>query len=893
MILNERHAWHTLDVESVINKLKTDPIQGLSGEEYLERVKQFGRNELTSVAQQSLLVKFLLQFHQPLVYILITAALVTWFLDEWIDSLVILGVVLVNAIVGFLQEYRAQQAIDALARSLSILALVSRSGHRSRIPAAELVPGDVVHLQSGDQVPADLRLIQVRDLRVAEAALTGESLPVEKATGSLPPETVLGDRKNMAFATALVTYGQATGIVVETGDRTAVGAIQGLINNADQLSTPLTKQIARFSHWLMYIILGLAVFTFTVGLIQGQSAKDLFHATVALCVAAIPEGLPAAVTVVLAIGVWRMARRNAIIRKLPAVEALGSTSIICSDKTGTLTQNEMTVQRLIAGSARYTVHGTGYAPEGSISPDSHNETDPQALEELLRCGLLCNDSQLVQEGTTWKVQGDPTEAALIVSAIKGQLDPETLARDYPRVDTVPFESEYQYMATLHDPGPGKPRIIYLKGSVERVTDRCTGLDVQGILARASEMGQQGLRVLAFARKEVPAEKSSLTHEDLHSGLQFLGLQGMMDPPRPEAIRSVTACHQAGVRVKMITGDHASTAAAVACQLGLTREQARVLTGADLANMNDADLLVAAETTDVFARVSPEQKLRLVKALQARGRVVAMTGDGVNDAPALKQADIGVAMGITGTDVAKDASDMILTDDNFASIQAAVEEGRGVFDNLTKFLVWTLPTNLGEGLVILLCIVLALPLPILPVQILWINMTTAVLLGMMLTFEPKEDDLMQRPPRSPKQSFIDAEMLRRMILVGVAMLLGAFGLFRWELMEGSSEDAARTTAVSVFIIVEAFYLFNCRHLRKTIWQSHFWTNPWAFAGFFTMIALQLLFVYSPVMNRLFHTAPMSFIAWMKVLGIAMIVFILVELETWWMSRKDRPVQALSH
>lgn len=886
-------AWHSLPIEQVVAELRTDPQAGLEPEEVARRQARYGPNALTRKAGHGPLITFLLQFHQPLVYILLAAAAVTGFLDEYLDAAVILGVVLVNAVVGFIQEFRAAKAIDALAKSMTAAAVVRRGGRTLRVQSPELVPGDVVLLQSGDQVPADLRLIHVKDLKSAEAALTGESVPVEKAVCELPADTPLGDRKNLAFATALISYGQATGLVVATGDRTEVGKIQRLIQSAEDLSTPLTREIARFSLWLMYAILGVSAFTFAVGLLQGQSPVDLFHASVALAVAAIPEGLPAAVTVVLAIGVWRMARRNAIIRKLPAVEALGSTSVICSDKTGTLTENQMTVQEVWANGSTFLVTGGGYAPEGTVAAEDGGPISEAALD-CLRCGVLCNDSRLVQKDGRWDVDGDPTEAALLVAGRKAGLIEEDLARDLPRLDTVPFESEHQYMATLHDAGPGRPRVVFLKGSVERTLERCEGVNEDQVHAAVARMGGTGLRVLALARKELAAGQSTLAHDDIRGGMTFLGLQGMMDPPRSEAIEAVALCQSAGIRVKMITGDHAATAASIAGQLGLgdsggSASRPPVLTGKQLEAIPDSELPEAADGTSVFARVTPEQKLRLVRALQTGGRVIAMTGDGVNDAPALKQADIGVAMGIAGTEVAKDASDMVLTDDNFASIVAAVEEGRGVFDNLTKFIVWTLPTNLGEGLVILIAVLVGTSLPILPVQILWINMTTAVLLGMTLTFEPKEPDLMDRPPRDPKQSFLTHDLLRRMLLVGFAMLAGAFGLFKFELFNGSlagtdqAEAAARTVAVNVFIMVEAFYLFNCRHLRRTVFGGGFWSNPWSFAGFTLMVLLQMPFTYAPFMNTAFHTAPISIDAWGRILAVALLVFVVVEVETWMTNR----------
>ncbi len=881
----EELKWHALPEEEVPARLEVDLRTGLSSQQAARRRQQYGPNELTPRRGRGPLMTFLLQFHQPLIYILIAAGIITAGLQEWVDSGVIFGVVLVNAIVGFVQEYRAARAIDALAGTMIAEATVLRDGAKKRLPAVELVPGDIVLLASGDKVPADLRLVVVRDLRVAEAALTGESVPVEKNPDPLPDDTPLADRRNMAFATGLVTYGTATAVVVATGDRTEVGKISEMIHKAEDISTPLTKQIAHFSHRLLYVIIGLCIAMLIIGAVRGQSLVEVFHAAIALAVAAIPEGLPAAMTVVLAVGVWRMAQRHAIIRKLPAVETLGSTSVICSDKTGTLTQNEMTVQRIWAGGRMYQVSGVGYLPEGSIEPlDGRSDQADQSLIQCLTAGVLCNDSTVDQQDGRWRVNGDPTEGALLVVARKASLTPSALIAQCPRLDAVPFESEFQYMATLHHCQQQGRKIAYVKGSVERILERCADVEAEFINAKVEEMGRMGLRVLAFAHKQMPAEAASITHDDVASGLSFLGLQGMIDPPRPEAINAVAACKTAGIQVKMITGDHATTAAAVAAQIGLqgrTEDDGTlvVVTGQALEKIPDDRLPQTVEQTAVFARVAPEQKLRLVKALQRLDRIVAMTGDGVNDAPALKQADIGVAMGITGTDVAKDAADMVLTDDNFASIEAAVEEGRGVFDNLTKFIVWTLPTNLGEALVILAAVLLGTTLPILPVQILWINMTTAVLLGIWLTFEPKEPDIMKRPPRDPKQSLLTQPLVVRMVLVGVVMLVGAFGLFRMTLAAGASEEYARTVAVNVFVLVETFYLFNCRSLRRSLLGCRLWDNPYTVGGAVAMVLLQLLFTYAPFMNAAFHSAPISLADWGNVLAVAAAASVIVEIEKW--------------
>ncbi len=724
--LLEKH-WHHLPQEDVLDLLDTDAGKGLDRFEVEDRKKNFGPNVLTQRKGQGPLLRFLLQFHQALVYILLAAVIIKLFLGAWVDAAVIFGVVLLNSIIGFMQEGKALSALQALSRALTTEATVLRAGEKQRVDARGLVPGDIVLLASGDKVPADLRLLHSRSLQINESALTGESLPVEKHAGVLDHDTILAERANMAYSSTLATYGTGVGVVVGIADTTEIGRISELIASAEVLATPLTRKIARFSHLLLYAILGLAAMTFLVGLWHGESWIDLFMAAVALSVAMIPEGLPAVLTITLAIGVARMAKCNAIIRHLPAVETLGSTTVICSDKTGTLTRNEMTVQQLWAGAENFEATGVGYAPEGELQQggqalDSHRNV---ALVELLRAGLLCNDSVLKQDDEGWKIEGDPTEGALLVMARKAGLDNKQVQASYPGLDVIPFESQHQYMATLHG---GDDRVVYLKGSVESLLLRCNAilnadgeskpLDSDAVHAQVEVMASQGLRVLAFARLSVSPDTSTIDHDDVARGLIFLGLQGMIDPPREEAVQAVRACQAAGIRVKMITGDHAVTAAAIAAQIGLDDtlsegEIPQTLSGRELETMSDAELIKAATGTAVFARVTPEQKLRLVEALQAHGEVTAMTGDGVNDAPALRRADIGVAMGISGTEVSKEAADMVLTDDNFATIEAAVEEGRGVFDNLIKFLTWILPTNAGQGLVIIAAVMLAQPLPVLP------------------------------------------------------------------------------------------------------------------------------------------------------------------------------------
>lgn len=875
--------WHHLPTEEVLDLLGTQADKGLDLFEIQSRQEHFGPNLLSQKKGRSPIVRFLLQFHQPLVYILMAAGIVTGIVAEWVDASVILGVVLVNALIGFVQESKAVRAIEALARSMTTEATVLRSGEIRKVSSSELVPGDIVFLQSGDKVPADLRLFSTKELRVDESVLTGESLPVTKSVDTLGHDTVLAERRNMSYASTLVTYGQGRGAVVATGNHTEMGRISELIAEVQSLETPLTRRIEAFSRVLMVAILLLAAATFAAGFLHGGSTIEIFMAAVALTVGSIPEGLPAAVTIILAVGVSRMARRRAIIRRLPTVETLGSTTVICSDKTGTLTENQMTVREIVAGPAKYLVSGSGYDPSGALEPadDAIPSAPSEALMECLRAGLLCNDSRLILDEGRWGIQGDPTEGALMVSARKYGFDEAREAQLHPRIDVIPFESEYQYMATLHESPAGAPPMVYLKGSVESILARCRDtLDADGLMApldlervrhQVDEMSGRGMRVLAFARKAWSHAGKPLTHDGVADGLTFLGLQGMIDPPRREAMAAVRACQEAGITVKMITGDHALTAVSIAGDIGILGNrshlppQSNVVTGQDMAQMTDAELTDIAARTHVFARVTPEQKLRLVKALQSRREVVAMTGDGVNDAPALKQADIGVAMGITGTEVSKEAADMVLTDDNFTSIEAAVEEGRCVFDNLVKFIVWALPTNLGQGLVILTAVFAGITLPILPVQSLWINMTTAGSLGLMLAFEPREGGIMRRPPRHPRSPLLSRELVGRVLLAGLLLMASAFGLFEWEELNGASHAQARTVAVNAFAVISTLYLLNCRSLNRSFWSIGIFSNPWILLGIVMMTMLQLAFTYLPFMNRLFHTEPIGLQSWLGIIA----------------------------
>ncbi|HUS37661.1 MAG TPA: HAD-IC family P-type ATPase [Verrucomicrobiae bacterium] len=884
-------TWHSLQNAEVSALLRADLESGLSPAEARRRLEEFGPNRITPRKRANALKRFLREFHDPLVYILLVASVITIFLREYVDAAVILGVVLVNAIVGYVQETKSENAIEALSRMMAPEATVRRGNSIQKIPADQLVPGDLVLLHTGDRIPADLRLVTARNLQVDESPLTGESLPVHKFTGALAHDTVLAERKNLAFAGTTVTAGEAQGLVWATGDHTEAGRIAWLVGEALDLSTPLTRKMVQFTRRLLYVILSLAALAFAAGIWRGSPPQEMFLAAVALAVGAIPEGLPAAVTITLAIGVARMARRKAIIRKLPVVETIGGVTVICSDKTGTLTENQMTVREVFAGGKLYTVTGDGYDANGDfrLSEAAVTLQDEPALLECLKAGLLCNDSQILREKDRAVVRGDPTEAALIVSAHKAGLIASEVHGQHPRVDMIPFESEHMFRATLHH--ARQHRVIYKVGALERLLDRCadaidangtpTGFQKSEIVSAAEQMARRGLRVLAFARRHVDLANDRLEHHHVSAGLTFLGLQGMIDPPRRAAVDSVRRCQDAGIAVKMITGDHALTAAIIAEKVGLRSQSGEIVTisGKQIATLTDTQLYETVDNTSVFARVAPDQKLRLVKALQARGHIVAMTGDGVNDAPALKQADAGIAMG-SGADVAKEAADMLLIDDNFATIEAAVEEGRGVFDNLTKFIIWTLPTNTGEALILLTAILLGTSLPVLPTQLLWINLSTSILLGIALVFESKEKDLMSRAPRDPKQPIITFPLFMRTGLVTLIMVAGAFLVFFGEQrLAGATLAQARTAVVNVVVMVEVFYLLNCRSLTRSMFSAGAFSNRWVIGGIFAMVAAQILFTYSPVMNRLFHSAPVDLHAWVRITGIALFAWIVVEFEKW--------------
>ncbi len=870
--------WHAQEPAQAMERLGVGP-KGLPGVEAAARLRRHGPNRLPAPPKSGLLGRLKRQFENLLILVLVAAGAVTALLGHWTDSAVILAVVVLNAAIGFWQEGRAETALAGVRRLLSDTASVRRDGQRGRVASAELVPGDIVLLDPGDRVPADLRLVEARGLRTQEAALTGESAAVDKDVAPVPQDASLGDRASMVFSGTLVAAGRGTGVVTATGSRSEIGRIGALLGQVEPPATPLLRQIDRFARRLTAVILAvcLLVFGYAVGP-GGYRWDDAFLAMVGMAVAAIPEGLPAVITIALALGVQRMAARRAILRRLPAVETLGAVTVICTDKTGTLTLNEMVVRQVVTDpdQAPAQVGGDGYAPQGTI------EGDERAVAALALTGLLCSDARLRRDDTGWRVEGDPMEGALLALAGKAGLDPEVEHGAHPRHHEIPFDAAWSYMAVLT--GGAGQAMIHVKGAPDRLLPQCsrqTGpgrpvpIDRVGWAARIEALAASGHRVLAFAARPAEAMRQ-IDHADI-GGLTLLGIAGFIDPARPEAIAAAADCRRAGIQVKMITGDHALTALAVADELGLdTRGGA--LTGREIEAADDATLRRMAQRTSVFARATPAHKLRLVEALQADGHVVAMTGDGVNDAPALKRADVGIAMGIKGTDAAKQAARVVLADDNFASIVAAVREGRTIHDNIRKVIAWNLPTNGGEALVIILAILIGLPLPITPIQILWVNMVTAVALGLTLAFEPPEPGVMQRPPRRPGAALLDGEMIWRVALVSGLFGLAVFGLSAWVSGRGESLAYARTLAVDLLVAMEIFYLFSVRYLHMTsVSRSGLLGTRAVWLGLALAVAAQLLFTFAPPLQALFDTRPVSLADLAVVLGIGLALLVVLETE----------------
>jgi magnesium-transporting ATPase (P-type) len=886
---------HALSAQECLAALDSRA-EGLEPEEAIERLEIYGHNKLPGPELDGPLKRFFQHFNDILIYILIAAAGITALLGHWIDTGVIMAVVVINALVGFFQEGKAEEALAGIRKMLSLHAQVRRGGDFHDIEAETLVPGDIIRLRSGDKVPADVRLIEATNLRVEESALTGESLAVTKRTEPTARDIALGDRTSMAYSGCLVAAGRGVGVVVSTGMQTELGRINRMIQEVEQLATPLTRQMDRFSKQLSVVILCLAVLMFGVGwLVHDADIEHLFFAAIGFAVAAIPEGLPAVLSITLALGVQRMTLHKAIVRRLPAVETLGAVTVICSDKTGTLTRNEMTARAVVTVAGTYQVSGTGYVPEGHIRTEDGEHADPRELGDLfqvIKIMAVCNDAVIFEEDGQWKLNGDPTEGALRTLARKTGFE----AKPYTRLAELPFESDNKFMATLNRTPDGEVRLLF-KGAPDRLLDRCPQqrgsagapepLDRTLWEARLAELASQGQRVLAAAWRDYRSEDAdhadrneaqALTLEDVEGDMIFAGLVGIVDPPRPEAITAIKICREAGIRVKMITGDHAATAMAIGLEMGIGEGRPAV-TGAELEGADSEQLRRLAAEHDIFARTSPEDKLRLVKALQANHEVVAMTGDGVNDAPALKQADIGVAMGIKGTEATKEAAEIILTDDNFATIERAVEEGRTIYDNLRKAILFILPTNGAEGLVILTAIVAGFAvLPLTPVQILWVNMVTAVTLAVTLAFEPSEPGLMSRPPRRPGTPILSLYAIWRIAFISILLGGATLAVFLVETSMNMDVDIVQTVCVNTLVAGQLFYLYNSRFLREAAWlPSRLLSNKVALGASGILILFQLLFVYTPFMNLWFGSAPLELRHWLVPLGIGLLVFVLAEVE----------------
>jgi len=879
--------WHALPAAEIERRFKVDSAQGLDAADAAARLETYGPNRLPQGKKKGPAARFLAQFNNILIYVLLVAGFVKFMLGLWLDGSVIFAVVILNSLLGFLQEGRAEKALDSIRNMLSADARVLRGGAVRLIPAEDLVPGDIVLLESGDRIPADLRLVDTRNLRTEEAALTGESVPAEKGTAPVAAKATVGDRENIAFCGTMVLSGRATGVVVATGSHTELGRINQMLAEVSALETPLLRQIRKFGYVITAVIGVVSVLLFSWGHWLGHmSFVQLFQAIVGIAVSVIPEGLPALITITLAIGVQRMAQRNAIIRRLPAVETLGAVSRICSDKTGTLTLMEMMVTSVVTAEAGYAVSGNGYAPDGEVSADGKPlGAAPDVLRRMGHVSLLCNDAGLFEQDGKWKVEGDPTEGALYPFAAKLGMDRAAETAAAPRIDAIPFESEHKFMATLNRSADGE--MLLVKGAPEVILEHCdrqqtaqgpAPLDRDHFARAGDRLAAQGERVLGLAWLRQPGlATGGLGPRDLPRNLVLLGLVGLMDPPRKEAIDAVRECHGGGIRVTMITGDHKITAAAIARMLGIGDGRTAVA-GTEIEAMNDAALQECVRDVDVFARASPKHKLRLVKAIQANRQVVAMTGDGVNDAPALKKADIGVAMGIKGTEVTREAAGMILADDNFASISAAVKEGRTVYNNIEKAMLFLLPTNIAQGAVIAVAILFAFTLPITAPQILWVNMITSVALGLTISFEPHEADVMRRPPRAIDRPIVTRFGIWRILFVGAALVLYTLSTFFWMKTQGASDPMARTAAVNAITLGQVFYLLNIRYLLDSSLslRAHM-GNRYLWYGIAGVVVLQLLFTYALPFNAIFDTEGLPLSAWLWLIAGGCLFFLVVELE----------------
>ena len=878
-----RRAYQqTVDAVLAQNKSHAN---GLSAAEAAERLKTFGPNALPEKKGKPAWLRFLAHFNDVLIFVLLAAAALTAVMGHWVDTLVILGVTVINALIGHIQESNAEKSLQGIRNMLSSDARVQRSGKHETIPTRDLVPGDIVILRAGDRVPADMRLIESHNLRVEEAILTGESTVVDKTTDALEGELPLGDRTNMLFSGTTISAGGGVGVVTATGQETELGHINQMMAGIEKHRTPLLVQMDKLGKAIFVIILAMmaALFVFSLAL-RDIPLGELLLSLISLAVAAVPEGLPAIISIILSLGVQAMARQRAIIRKLPTVETLGAMTVVCSDKTGTLTMNEMTVKAIITADCCYRVEGDSYEPQGNICLEGSNEPVQikagSVLETYLRTIDLCNDSQMIQdERGLWGITGGPTEGALKVLAAKAQLAPV----DARLVAKIPFDSQYKYMATHQKMGDveqvlitGAPDVIFALCRHQLSKQGAVPFEPQYWEEEMARFARQGLRMVAAAYKPATVGSTTLTHDDLREGLVFLGIAGMMDPPRPEAIDAIHACQNAGIRVKMITGDHPQTAMSIGQMLGITNSS-QAMTGYQLEHMDDAELAKAAVEYDIFARTSPEHKLRLVKALQDNGEVVGMTGDGVNDAPALRQADVGIAMGIKGTEVTKEAADMVLTDDNFATIASSVKEGRRVYDNLKKTILFIMPTNLAQGLLIIIALLAGNIIPLTPVLILWMNMATSATLSFGLAFEAAERNAMNRPPRKTGQHVMDAFAVWRVAFVGTMIAVAAFMLEAWLAPRGHSPEFIRTVLLQMLVTAQWVYMINCRSSDSFSLSMGLLRNKgiWLVSG--VLLLMQLAIIYVPVMQTMFGTEGLPLRYWFITLVIGIAMFLVVEVE----------------
>ena len=905
-LIDEKRNWHSIEIEEVIGLTDSNSIEGLSENEANERLQTFGKNLLPEKKKKSEIIKFLKHFNDILIYILFVAAIVTFFVKGPLDATIILIVAIVNASIGYFQENKAQKALENIKKMLSLKAQVIRGGKRMEVDASDLTVGDIVFISPGDKIPADLRLFKADNLRVEESALTGESVPTEKKVNALPENTELGDRINMAFSGTTVSAGTGTGIVIATGANTELGKINQMMSNVEELTTPLLKQTAKFGKMISFVIVGGAALIYLFGyFFRDYETYQLLLSVIGLAIAAIPEGLPAILAIILSIGVQNMAKRNSIVRTLPSVETLGSVSVICSDKTGTLTKNEMTVKTLETRDGEYFVTGTGYAPEGDIytnydNADCRNETTVRescskvdfaqepVLKELIKAFNICNEASLIQdEDGFWQINGDPTEGSLVTLFHKATINHAPLNR----ISTIPFDSEYKYMATLVE--KDGHNVIYVKGAPDKLMEMSefeeTEKGQEPFLKehwerQISAIATRGQRTIGAAYKIVDKSVTKIDHSDIHDGIVFLGLAGIIDPPREEVIEAIQKCKEAGITVKMITGDHVDTARTIAKELGIG-DGSKGLQGKDLEKMSDEEMQKAVMEYDVFARTSPEHKLRLVQALQANGIICAMTGDGVNDAPALKKADIGIAMGIKGTEVTKEAAEIVLADDNFSTIVAAVEEGRRVYDNLKKTILFILPTNGAEAFLIIAAILFGTIMPLTPVQILWVNLVTSVTISLALAFERLEPGTMRRPPRSPKTPLLSSYFIWRIIFMSV--LIGGWTLWinigleqtftEMGMALAEKKSLIETITLQTIVMAQMFHLFNSRSIRGNAFKENWFSNKAVWVVCALLFVLQGSITYLPFMNEAFGTTPLALYYWQYPFMLGVAVFFIVEIE----------------